>query len=186
MQHFYKNFNDWFNYPDFYQKVVAEASDPSHFVEIGTYKGASAAFMGVEIINSNKKITFDTYDIFDKDIALNNQTFGMNDNAEEEARKNLLPVKDFVNIFKSNSIEASKKYKDESLDFVFIDGSHLYEDVLDDINHWYPKVKKGGILSGHDLGKHCPQVELAVSLFCKNNKQSFIKESSMCWRIDKP
>ena len=185
MEHFFQNFNDWFNYHDFYKKVVESASSPSHFVEIGTYKGASAAGMAVEIINSNKKITFDTYDIFDKDVAKNNMTGGMNDDAEEEARKNLLPVKDFVNIFKLSSIEASKKYKDESLDFVFIDGSHIYKHILEDINHWYPKVKKGGILSGHDLNKNAPQVEQAVTLFCELNNQSFYKESRMCWRIDK-
>jgi len=48
------------------------------------------------------------------------------------------------------SVEAAKLVEDESLDFVFIDGNHFYEYVRDDIRAWYPKVRLGGILSGHD------------------------------------
>jgi hypothetical protein len=136
--------------------------------------------MAVEIINSKKNIKFDTYDIFDTD------SYERHRNSEEEARNNLSPVKDFVNVFKCPSAEASKKYQDESLDFVFIDGSHLYDDILDDIRNWYPKVKKGAILSGHDLQPKAPQVEQAVVLFCKeNNLPSFKKVSTMCWLIQK-
>lgn len=41
-------------------------------------------------------------------------------------------------------------FADDSLDFVYIDGNHAYEDVKEDIELWYPKIKKGGIVSGHD------------------------------------
>lgn len=41
-------------------------------------------------------------------------------------------------------------FNDDSLDFVYIDANHTYESVVDDINLWYPKVKSGGILAGHD------------------------------------
>lgn len=39
---------------------------------------------------------------------------------------------------------------DETLDFVFIDGMHTYEAVKQDIEDWTPKVRIGGIVSGHD------------------------------------
>jgi hypothetical protein len=38
----------------------------------------------------------------------------------------------------------------KSLDFVFIDADHGYEGCLRDLRAWYPKVKPGGIFSGHD------------------------------------
>ena len=40
---------------------------------------------------------------------------------------------------------------DHSLDFVFLDESHEYKDVKDDIEHWLPKVKIGGTLGGDDM-----------------------------------
>ncbi len=45
---------------------------------------------------------------------------------------------------------ASELFEDESLDFVYIDANHTYQGVKDDINLWFPKVKKGGLLLGHD------------------------------------
>ena len=50
------------------------------------------------------------------------------------------------------SLKASKIFLDEYFDLVYIDASHFYKDVLDDIKVWLPKVKKGGIISGHDYG----------------------------------
>ncbi len=40
----------------------------------------------------------------------------------------------------------------ESLDFVFIDGDHLYDWVRNDISYWSDKVRTGGLVSGHDYG----------------------------------
>lgn len=48
------------------------------------------------------------------------------------------------------SEEMAKKVPDESLDFVHIDATHYYEWVMKDLVAWYPKLKPGGIMSGHD------------------------------------
>lgn len=48
------------------------------------------------------------------------------------------------------SSELIDLFQDESLDFVYIDANHAYDFVVEDINLWYPKVKKGGLLMGHD------------------------------------
>jgi hypothetical protein len=63
---------------------------------------------------------------------------------------NLRPVINLINPIRTDSVSASKMYADESLDAVFIDADHKYESVVADILSWMPKVKKGGILSGHD------------------------------------
>ena len=53
------------------------------------------------------------------------------------------------------------------LDFVYIDGSHEYDDVIDDIRLYYPKVKEGGIVGGHDFDKQ--DVSNAVVNFALHN-----------------
>jgi hypothetical protein len=157
MEHFYKNIHGWIDADllQLYTESVLNNSDGSHFVEIGSWKGKSASFMCVEIINSGKKIQFDCVDPWtgseehqkgkmyeDKDV-LNGTLF-------DTFTENMLPVKDYYKPVKLPSVEASKLYADESLDFVFIDGAHDYENVCADIQAWLPKVKKGKILSGHD------------------------------------
>lgn len=50
------------------------------------------------------------------------------------------------------SVETSKTFINGKLDVVFIDGAHNEKAVTEDIIAWKPKVKKGGILCGHDRG----------------------------------
>lgn len=54
-------------------------------------------------------------------------------------------------LIKGWSTEVAKQFKDESLDFVFLDGNHAYEYVVADIAAWSKKVRKGGIIYGHDF-----------------------------------
>lgn len=53
-------------------------------------------------------------------------------------------------IWRMTSIEAAPKIADYSLDFVYIDARHDYASVLEDLEAWYPKVRPGGIVAGHD------------------------------------
>lgn len=53
-------------------------------------------------------------------------------------------------IFHATSLDGAKGVEDGSLDFVFIDAGHTYKDVKEDVNAWAPKVRAGGIVSGHD------------------------------------
>lgn len=50
-----------------------------------------------------------------------------------------------------SSLEAAVLIKDHSLDVVFIDAAHDYASVFQDIVAWRPKVRPGGLLSGHDF-----------------------------------
>jgi predicted O-methyltransferase YrrM len=53
-------------------------------------------------------------------------------------------------LIKKTSRDAVEDFEDASLDFVYIDGDHRFDFVMSDIILWEPKIKRGGIISGHD------------------------------------
>lgn len=55
-----------------------------------------------------------------------------------------------VKVIRKTSVEAAKDFEDDSIDFVYIDGDHSYESVVQDFDAWFPKVKVGGKIFGDD------------------------------------
>jgi len=55
-----------------------------------------------------------------------------------------------IQLIRDYSLNAVKQFYDEFFDFVYLDADHSYESVKKDLESWWPKVKKNGILSGHD------------------------------------
>ena len=60
------------------------------------------------------------------------------------------PYKERAVIIRELSVPAANLIQDGSLDFVYLDADHSYMAAKADIAAWAPKVKKGGVLSGHD------------------------------------
>ncbi|MGD0523102.1 MAG: FkbM family methyltransferase [Candidatus Microgenomates bacterium] len=93
-------------------------------------------------------------------------------------------------IIRKFSTDAAKDFADESLDFVYIDANHDYKHVYEDITLWSKKVKKGGIISGHDYIKRKGQDQYyavipAVNDFVKSNQIErliiYYKEPPASW-----
>lgn len=78
-----------------------------------------------------------------------------------------------------NSKGASVYFKDGCADVVFIDGSHSYQDVLDDMRNFWPKVKVGGIMCGHDW--YLGEVPSAVKTFSSETGISISVPVSTGW-----
>lgn len=72
------------------------------------------------------------------------------DKFKEEARELLSKYPNCTFLPGETSKQVAEVFDDNSIDFVFIDGNHEYEGVREDLELWYPKVKSGGIVSGHD------------------------------------
>ena len=85
-----------------------------------------------------------------------------------------------VIFYEQDSNDVVKNFKEESIDFIFID-TYLTEDqVKTDIETWYPIVKKGGLFSGHDWGSI--QVQRPLLKFRKENGiQSRMSTFDDCW-----
>ncbi|MGF1456733.1 MAG: class I SAM-dependent methyltransferase [Alphaproteobacteria bacterium] len=53
-------------------------------------------------------------------------------------------------VLQETSEAAVSRFDDESLDWIYIDGSHEYEDVRHDLRAWAPKIRSGGVIAGDD------------------------------------
>lgn len=163
MQHFYKSIQGWFSYLPLYQDMVQSARDGAHFVEVGSWKGKSSAFMAVEIANSGKKIKFDCVDTWlgSDEKAHHKDAAVQAGHLYELFLTNISPVEQYINPVRLPSVEAAALYEDASLDFVMIDAAHDYNNVLADLKAWLPKVKVGGVIAGDDY--NWPGVKQAVA-----------------------
>jgi len=152
MQHFFENIQGWFDFENVYIDMINLAPNPAHFVEVGSWMGRSSAFMCVEIVKSGKHIQFDCVDMWNG--------VGHDGYADYDSVKNQTLFVDFMNNMKpaqglftpirEMSTTASRLYVDGSLDFVFLDAGHDYDDIKADIAVWLPKVKPNGFIGGHD------------------------------------
>ena len=76
-------------------------------------------------------------------------------------------------VHRALSVDAAATFADASLDFVYVDARHDYAGVLEDLRAWWPKLRKGGLLAGHDFvpdGEHKEGafgVQLAVAEFAQ-------------------
>jgi len=68
----------------------------------------------------------------------------------------------------------------DDLDFVYIDGNHHYDYVKQDINLYYPKIKTGGILGGHEFVDELGVIK-AVTEFCHENNLKIHHVSKDWW-----
>ena len=185
MKHFFNSIHGWFSFETLYRDVVTRF-DNAKFVEVGTWMGRSAAYMAVEIKNSNKNIKFYCVDTWKGSVEHTNVLEVKNDVLYETFLQNIDSVKDIIEPIRMLSTEASQQFSNESLDFIFIDASHDYDNVKADIHAWYPKLKVGGVFGGHDYHRGWPGVRKAVDEFAKLNNLPIDKSVCNSWFTIKP
>jgi len=94
------------------------------------------------------------------------------DRQDQYFRRTQRRLKGFnVEYIRKPSLEATKDIPDGSLDFVYIDAMHDFNNVMMDIIAWVPKVRAGGIVSGHDYIKRdsqgiCEAVDAYTKAHC--------------------
>ena len=167
-----------------YEDMVNEAVDGDHFIEIGTYFGQSACRMGELIKQSGKNIKFDSIDSYymidpsmragfhpqqfiDYRMGPELSTAPMKDVVKIHLHR--CEVYNYVNLLCTESEICHKLYDDFQLKFVYIDGSHLFEDVYRDLKNLWPKIKNGGVLAGDDIMYE--EVKKAFDLFIEEEKE---------------
>lgn len=118
--------------------------------EIGVAKGRFSKWLCIKLRKNKLKLFLvDPYVAYKENIECRTEGYqSILDNAYKEAQERLTRFN--VEFIKKTSMEALEDFNDNSLDFVFIDGNHTFEYVVNDIAGWSKKVKPGGIVSGHD------------------------------------
>lgn len=157
---------------DFCNSAKEILGDNITIVEIGSYCG-SGTMIFHEVFKNSKILCVDgwekyyescsTYDIDKQELELKEAEaiFDERTSGISNIVKNKILSLDFVQTIENDSI-----------DLVYIDGNHDYAFVRDDINHWFPKVKSGGIIGGHDW--NWPSVQKAISeIFSKEPYKNF-------------
>lgn len=185
MEHFYQNLEGWFTFPNLYSQLVQVLPEGATFVEVGVWKGKSLAYFIVEAVNNNKNLNIYAVDTWKGSEEHKDETCIVNDTLFEEFSTNMVLVNDKYKPLRMTSEEASKTFADNSIDAIFIDASHEYEDVKNDLILWYPKVKSGGYFCGHDYSAGWPGVVRAVNEFFENKPGEIIGFGELSWAARK-
>jgi len=132
-----------------FNKVKA-LPDDAVIVEIGSFKGRSTVAMGYACIGTNRKIyCIDTWDGNNSDFSERNFFDIWQRNIQQNA------LEEYVVPLRGYSHDVLNRWNElaygKAIDFIFIDGSHQYLDVLKDFELAFPLVKDGGWIAFHDV-----------------------------------
>lgn len=117
-------------------------------VEVGTFKGTFAREI---LLNwSGHLYMVDVWRGLDDSEYQDGSNHSIHTDAYELTMYNIRGFEDRATMIRTKSLQGADLFQDESLDFVYIDANHAYDYVVEDMEKWYPKVKKGGYFIGHD------------------------------------
>ena len=121
-------------------------------VEIGVQRGR---FASIHILPRWKSCR--SYTLVDLWGHLDNYVDGANvgkreqQNIYNEAQRRLRPFENITTFMRMLSSEAAAKINDTSLDFVYVDARHDYCGAKEDMFLYWPKLRPGGLMAGHDF-----------------------------------
>lgn len=177
-----KDIPGWFDYAPVFDRLIQTVSQNGAFVEGGAWLGKSSSYLCDQVAMRRPDI-----EVFIVD------TWRGSKNELDTFHK-LAKTEDIYALFLENmgyrkfkairqpSDEASKLFQSASIDVMFIDMEHTFEAVTQDIRLWFPKVKTGGWIAGHDYRKSWPGVVKAVRGQFDTNR---IVSQNNCWMVQK-
>lgn len=119
-------------------------------VEIGSMLGRSAAAWGLSVPNSAKVYCIDTWINDVQYPATESGGIREHCNSIEEFLENVGDIKTIVAVQGRSMNEISEEIQQLTPNIVFLDASHTNPSDWEYLSFWYPKIKAGGLLCGHD------------------------------------
>lgn len=154
--------------------------DAERIAEIGCKEGRTTGFL-LHQFPALRIIAVDPW----KDIGNEAESYSEWDwkKIEREFSRNLGDHHWRCKMKRMTSLEAAREVEDRSLDLVFIDAAHDHANVLADIRAWWPKVREGGMVTGHDFQHKFPGVHRALA-DCFSLMQIAVLPDSV-WAVEK-
>ena len=183
----YQDIQGWFDFENVYSHFVEKMPNNAQMLEIGTWLGKSTCYLGLEARKANKNIhiygvdTFKGEDSCDFHLDVVAKSGGSIKHVFDQNVEDL-GLRDIITTVESESTDCLDKIPVKEFDFIFIDADHKYEPIKRDIEYFFPHVKSGGIMAGHDFEHH---VERAVTEFFSSRRIP-VYRAGMCWIIEKP
>ena len=149
----------WFNRQELEPviNIVSKAPPNSVFVEIGIWKGRATVAIAPEFTGS-RYVAIDHFRGSNVPICLEDPELPF---IQEIFKQNLEKFGiSNVEVVAEESVEAAKRFEDNTIDYILLDGSHEYLDVKADIEVWWSKLKCGGRMLFHD--QSWPDVRRAI------------------------
>ena len=155
-------------------KKIIKENNYKTIVEVGTYRGQFAKHLYET--EPNELHLIDPWNKFDKEVFSDYTQYDQN--KWDSLHENVKAKFNYDNVFvhRLTSEEGVKMFMDSTIDLVYIDGNHAYDFVKQDLNLWLPKIKKGGMLCGHDY--QLKSVIKAVTEFLNEQSLSIEQLSS--------
>jgi predicted O-methyltransferase YrrM len=143
------------------RRTARAMPDQATVVEVGSWHGRSTVAIAEGLVGKDARLI--AVDTFAGDPGWTEQPEPVPAEARNVFDRNLAPFA-FVEVIQSESINAAALVPNGSVDWVFIDALHDYASVRADIAAWSPKLRPGGLLSGHDYGRAGVTDAVRVSL----------------------
>lgn len=99
--------------------------------------------------------------------------------------------KPFVKIIRDYSHNAAQQFDNGFFDFIYIDANHTFNGCYQDVVDWWPKLKVGGVMCGHDYEKRSHKgilfgvIEAVNKFVWENNITTFFILWPHTWGIVK-
>ena len=140
-----------------FKDILKNYTSQHKILEIGSLRGRSA----IHMLSCNQNIKITCLDIWE-----NHQIEIFLENIQRYDLKNR------INSIKDTSANIKKYFSDSSVDFIYLDASHKYKIVLNDLHLCYDILKPNGLILGDDY--HMPDVNKAVNEIIQEKKYKII------------
>lgn len=155
----HKDVPGMFNFQMIYRRAAEAMRDGAVCVEVGCYLGQSTSYLAIEGLNLHREFQLWAVDTWKGTPGEHQQRDYMPDFiANMQRGYNLIGT---VKPLRMESVKAAHLFRDQSIDFIYLDGDHSYEAVKADIAAWLPKCR--GVIAGHDYTAAFPGVIQAVT-----------------------